>query len=57
MKSLGSRHGKENARLIDDRRSTEGNRYATDDRAASKENVGLIDSPQGQEPPTASEVD
>jgi len=53
MKSLSDRHGKQNGHLIDDRRSTQGNRFATDVGAASKETVGLIASPSGLSPPTA----
>jgi hypothetical protein len=36
-----------NLRLIDDRRTTEENRFATDDRAASKETVRLTDEQPG----------
>jgi hypothetical protein len=38
---------KEKPRLIDDRRCTQGNRFATDDGTANKETAGLIDSPSG----------
>jgi hypothetical protein len=42
----GSRRiSKTNGPLIDDRRSTRGNRFATGDRAAIKETVGLRDGP------------
>ena len=45
MKSLSDRHGKQNPHLIDDRGSTQGNRFATDDGAASKKTIGLIYGP------------
>jgi len=54
MKSLSDQHGKQNGRLIDGRRSTRGNRFATDDRAANKEIVGLIYCPPGRPPPYVS---
>jgi hypothetical protein len=45
---------KTNARLIDDRRSTQADRFATDDGAASKETVGLGDGPPRRPPPYVS---
>jgi len=57
MKSLSDRRGKENGRLIDDRRSTRGNRFATDDRAMNKKTVGLSDGPPVLEAPPNPEVD
>ncbi len=57
MKSLSNRHCNENARLINDRRRAEGNRFATDDGAESKENVGLTDRPSDRAPPRVPEVD
>ena len=48
MKSRSHRCSKQNGHLIDHRRSTQGNRFATDDRGASKETAGLIYSPQGE---------
>jgi len=48
MKSLNDRRSQENGRLIDGRPSRQGNRFATDDGAATKETAGLINNPQGE---------
>jgi hypothetical protein len=45
IKQLSQRSSKQNGRMIDDRRSTRGNRFATDDRATNKGFVGLSDGP------------
>ncbi len=57
IKQLSHRSSKQNDHLIDYRRSTQGNRFAADDGAASKETVGLINSPSDRAPPPAPEID
>jgi len=57
MKSVSDRRGQENGHLIDDRRSTQGNRFATDDRAASKQTGGLVYKPPVLAAPPDPEVD
>ena len=51
LKSLSDRHGKQNGRLIDDRRSTRANRFASDERAAISLIAPCVIPPPARHPP------